>query len=1196
MKIVENLSALALRQLIDGASLPPGTEAGDGVELGKRLLATQGERVRTVLGRTIDLTWRALEIALAGPSWWEQVRDRVLPSEQAALNEKLPAFFNLSLLKELPAGDADFRQRCRAELHAGRQSDLLGGEPDAGGEANWLPQAAAPDVDRRLVEQIADELRPAFPTLSEFLSPRPGDNSPLLAKLARLCFCREAAATSELAALPAIAALSPADKASLDALADASAQHAQRLDALLTAPVGRDAPRALDIEAETRSAPEPMPQLGRAVLRLLRQYRLSGQEVQPLDSLAIPDQDDRQRIKELVVRVHALNDTLRRKHPALMHGLGLLEAAAGFLEAAQRDLQIAAGGLTDPHLQALVSFNAYRLALEQRDWPLALSWLQRAVQQDPKRFAHFPPDKFEPERILGAEPSGVALLCKHRASNTRVVVKMLWPDGLANPVADLFREARMLDELDHPAMVRLRDCDYADDAKQRPYAVADFFEGTTLADLVAQQGALAPGDLLRIMRVVAELLLSAHERGILHRDLKPTSLLLRKEGPAWRVKLINFGLAVKPAVLFAPLTGPAAFARMTVGLSAATTLPYLAPEHLGLLDGVVPGPTSDIYSFGRLCYYALLGVPEPDDELKEHMPASWRKVLGQCTARQVTRRPPNFQVVLKRLNQLQVAEVERPLPPSAAPSPTPISSATIDLPPATPEAKADPVLLQRYLNRGMAFKRQGNYQRAVAIYSKAISLDPKLLGGYIKRGNAFLECAEFDRAIADYTAALRIEPHNAAAFMNRGLAQAKKGNFDAVIADCSEAIRLDPKLAAAYSIRAAAYWERGERHRAIADYSLALRIDPKNALAYNGRGLAFAEESEYERAIVDYSLALKHEPQLVVAYINRGNAYRFKNEPDKAIADFTRALKLEPRNAMAYYNRALACVARQNYDQAIADYTAVLQLDAKHPDAGLRREEAIQAKAKLGTAPPALPPPPRPAPVPAGTQPLAGPARTTPPPPPGAATRPGAKAAAPAPAAVNPAQPKPRPAPATAPAKPRPAPAVVATKGSAPGTERKPAPKNAADQADEERRQMRAAAYFARGRTFFDQKEYPQAIEQFTKALEVDPRDPLFHYQRGQAYVEKDDFTEALQDFTEAIRLDPKNALAYYQRGLTHRLLGQHDKAIDDYTRALKIDPRLALAYRNRSRAYAAKGDAEKARADYDRAIRLDPNLSKDEE
>ncbi|MBL8792506.1 MAG: hypothetical protein JNM56_01235, partial [Planctomycetia bacterium] len=269
MKIVENLSALALRQLIDGASPPAGTEAGDGVELSKRLLATQGERMRAMLGRTIDATWRALQVALAGSSWWEQVRERVPPGEQAALGEKVPAFLGLALLKELPA-DAEFRQRCRTELHSGQQSGLLGGEPEAGSEAGWLPLVAAPDADRRLVQQIADELRHHFPTLAELVSPR-ADGVPLLARLVRVCFCREAAGVPELAALPAVTALPASDKAALDALADLRTHHAQRLEALLTAPVGRDAPRSLDIDAETRAAPEPMPQLGRAVLRLLRQ-------------------------------------------------------------------------------------------------------------------------------------------------------------------------------------------------------------------------------------------------------------------------------------------------------------------------------------------------------------------------------------------------------------------------------------------------------------------------------------------------------------------------------------------------------------------------------------------------------------------------------------------------------------------------------------------------------------------------------------------------------------------------------------------------------------------------------------------------------------------------------------------------------------------------------------------------------------
>src|SRR5262249_18819991 len=181
----------------------------------------------------------------------------------------------------------------------------------------------------------------------------------------------------------------------------------------------------------------------------------------------------------------------------------------------------------------------------------------------------------------------------HRPSGTRVVVKAIWPEALATEVAELFREARMLDELDDPLLVRMRDGDFADEAKRRPYLVTDFFDATSLADYVRQHGPLPPTELLRIIRPVAALLAAAHYRRILHRDIKPGSLLLRKEPTAWRVKLINFGLAPRPAYLFSALAGPASWARTTIGSSALTTLPYLAPEQVGMLDGAAIGPAAD---------------------------------------------------------------------------------------------------------------------------------------------------------------------------------------------------------------------------------------------------------------------------------------------------------------------------------------------------------------------------------------------------------------------------------------------------------------------------------------------------------------------------------------------------------------------------------------------------------------------------
>src|SRR5258708_34878682 len=76
------------------------------------------------------------------------------------------------------------------------------------------------------------------------------------------------------------------------------------------------------------------------------------------------------------------------------------------------------------------------------------------------------------------------------------------------------------------------------------YLVMDYFDGVTLADHVARNGPLTPESLVALARPVAEALQAAHGRGILHRDIKPANLLGRQEGSAWRVKGLDFGLAL----------------------------------------------------------------------------------------------------------------------------------------------------------------------------------------------------------------------------------------------------------------------------------------------------------------------------------------------------------------------------------------------------------------------------------------------------------------------------------------------------------------------------------------------------------------------------------------------------------------------------------------------------------------------------
>src|SRR5262249_4936678 len=161
--------------------------------------------------------------------------------------------------------------------------------------------------------------------------------------------------------------------------------------------------------------------------------------------------------------------------------------------------------------------------------------------------------------------------------------------------------------LDHPAIIRLRDCDYADADLSRPYLVMDYFDGHTLQNLVAAYGPLAPPELVALVRPVAEALQAAHARGILHRDVKPGNLLVRKDGGGWRVRLIDFGLALKRDMLHSTT----AAGRTVIGSSVAGTLDYAAPEQLGRLPGVAPGPYTDVYGLAKTCCYVLFQTVHP---------------------------------------------------------------------------------------------------------------------------------------------------------------------------------------------------------------------------------------------------------------------------------------------------------------------------------------------------------------------------------------------------------------------------------------------------------------------------------------------------------------------------------------------------------------------------------------------------------
>ncbi len=135
-------------------------------------------------------------------------------------------------------------------------------------------------------------------------------------------------------------------------------------------------------------------------------------------------------------------------------------------------------------------------------------------------------------------------------------------------------------------------------------------------------------------------------------------------------------------------------------------------------------------------------------------------------------------------------------------------------------------------------------------------------------------------------------------------------------------------------------------------------------------------------------------------------------------------------------------------------------------------------------------------------------------------------------------------------------------------------------------------AYNNHGLVRYDQGDKQGAIADFSKAVELNPRNATAYCNRGIAHADLGDKRSALSDFDTALTIDPNLAIAYNHRGLVYSDLGDKRQAIADYSEALRIQPDYATAYFNRGAARSKIGDFQGAIADYSEAIRLKPDYA----
>src|SRR5580693_4948658 len=200
------------------------------------------------------------------------------------------------------------------------------------------------------------------------------------------------------------------------------------------------------------------------------------------------------------------------------------------------------------------------------------------------------------ERRLGNGGMGVVYAAWDERLERRVALKQIRPElaGDALRRERLRREARAVAQLDHPAIVRIHDLL---ETPEGDWLVLQYVEGPTLAELRGE-GPLPPSVVAGVARDVLEALVSAHARGLLHRDLKAENVVLAPSGHAM---VLDFGLAK----LYAPELPAAPVSSLPATTGIVGTYRAMSPEQA---NGLPLDPRSDLFSLGVLLYEAATGA------------------------------------------------------------------------------------------------------------------------------------------------------------------------------------------------------------------------------------------------------------------------------------------------------------------------------------------------------------------------------------------------------------------------------------------------------------------------------------------------------------------------------------------------------------------------------------------------------------
>jgi tetratricopeptide (TPR) repeat protein len=468
--------------------------------------------------------------------------------------------------------------------------------------------------------------------------------------------------------------------------------------------------------------------------------------------------------------------------------------------------------------------------------------------------------------------------------------------------ARFLREARAVSMLNHPNIATIYD--YGETDEGQPFLVMELVKGPTLSDLLREHG-LTLKRAVEIIEAVAEALTEAHSKGIVHRDIKPTNVVLTERGVP---KVLDFGLAKQTEEEHVQASNPEAktlLATKTRSGAILGTPLYLSPEQA---TGAPVDARSDIFALGALLYECIAGrppfdgasvieivaevihaEPPPPSLLNKTVPVELDKVALKALEKKPDARYQSVEEMLKELHEVDSLLEEN----------SHVRTQVIASPRGTGQASA-------LMTISEIIQRPRLSIAALLMGLLAVGL---IIGGilYLRRPTAHQTTAEAKRWYVAGVNALR------------------EGSYYQASKALEKAVAADDDYALAHASLAEAYMELDYLDRAKDEM---LRV----ASLMNGRTAFTQEDSLYINAVTayvrrDFGAAIKSyleiarlKPNDPQGYVDLGRAYESSEDAKKAVESYIKATTLDQQYATPFVRVGILYGRQQELASANATF------------------------------------------------------------------------------------------------------------------------------------------------------------------------------------------------------------------------------------------------------------------------------------